>query len=76
MNREQEIVARSHAFREEYRENTPGWYRGEMHLAFTLCFTVGAIVYSAKPPAITGTVKPSPCRPSAGEPRAMMPMST
>lgn len=48
MNREQEIVARSHAFRHEYRENTPGWYRGEMHLAFTLCSTVGTIVYCAK----------------------------
>ncbi len=47
MNREQEIVARSHAFREEYREATPGWYRGEMHLAFTLFFTVGTIIYCA-----------------------------
>ena len=47
MNREQEIVARSKAFREEYRETTPGWYRGEIHLAFTLCFTVGTIVYCA-----------------------------
>lgn len=47
MNREQEIVARSNAFRDEYRKNTPGWYRGEMHLAFTLLFTGGVIWYCA-----------------------------
>lgn len=47
MNREQEIVARSKAFRDEYRASTPGWYRGEMHLAFTLTFTLGVIWYCA-----------------------------
>jgi len=47
MNREQEIVARSNAFRDDYRKNTPGWYRGEMHLAFTLFFTGGVIWYCA-----------------------------
>ena len=47
MNREQEIVARSNAFRDEYRAATPGWYRGEMHLAFTLLFTGGVIWYCA-----------------------------
>ena len=45
MNREQEIFARSNAFREEYRASTPGWYRGEVHLAFTLLFTGGVIWY-------------------------------
>ena len=45
MNRKQEIFARSNAFREEYRAATPGWYRGELHLAFTLLFVVGVIWY-------------------------------
>lgn len=45
MNREQEIVLRSNTFRDEYRSNTPSWYRGEMHLAFTLCFTFGVLFY-------------------------------
>ena len=47
MNREEEIVARSKAFRKQYVEDTPGWYRGEMHLGFTLVFTVGVIWYCA-----------------------------
>lgn len=47
MTREEEIVARSNAFREQYRADTPTWYRGELHLAFTLLFTVGVIVYCA-----------------------------
>jgi hypothetical protein len=47
MNRDQEIVQRSHAFREQYRKDTPSWYRGEMHLAFTLLFTGGVIWYCA-----------------------------
>ncbi len=47
MNREQEIVQRSQAFREQYRKDTPGWYRGEMHLAFTLCFTGSVLWYCA-----------------------------
>ena len=45
MNREQDIVARSLAFRKTYVEATPSWYRGEMHLGFTLVFTIGVIVY-------------------------------
>ena len=47
MTRDEEIVARSHAFRAEYRAGTPSWYRGEMHLAFTLIFTGGVIAYCA-----------------------------
>ncbi|MEI2417834.1 sterol desaturase family protein [Orrella sp. JC864] len=47
MNREEEIIARSRAFRKQYVESTPRWYRGEMHLAFTLVFTIGVIVYCA-----------------------------
>lgn len=47
MNREQDIERRSHAFRKEYREATPAWYRGELHLGFTLVFTVGVIVWCA-----------------------------
>jgi len=47
MNREQEIERRSHAYRKEYREATPAWYRGELHLGFTLVFTVGVIVWCA-----------------------------
>ncbi|MFB4202313.1 hypothetical protein KBTX_02435 [wastewater metagenome] len=34
-------------FREAFRADTPWWYRGEMHLAFTLVFTVGVIAYCA-----------------------------
>jgi hypothetical protein len=33
MTREEEVVARSNAFRAQYRADTPTWYRGEMHLA-------------------------------------------
>jgi hypothetical protein len=47
MNRDQEILSRSNAFREEYRVSTPGWYRGETHLAFTLVFTCGVIWWCA-----------------------------
>lgn len=47
MNREEEIVSRSHAFREQYRKDTPSWYRGELHLAFTLAFTGGVAWYCA-----------------------------
>ncbi len=35
------------AFRDDYRKNTPSWYRGEMHLAFTLLFTGSVIWYCA-----------------------------
>ncbi|MDX1725699.1 MAG: fatty acid hydroxylase family protein [Pseudomonas sp.] len=47
MNREQQIVERSHAYRESYRASTPSWYRGEMHLAFTLLFTGAVLWYCA-----------------------------
>ena len=47
MNREQEIAARSTAFRDKYRADTPSWYRGEMHLAFTVVFTAGVVWYCA-----------------------------
>jgi len=45
MNREVEIGERSRNFRQEYRDSTPTWYRGEYHLAFTLCFTGGVFAY-------------------------------
>lgn len=32
-------------YRQEYRDSTPRWYRGELHLGFTLIFTFGAIFY-------------------------------
>jgi sterol desaturase/sphingolipid hydroxylase (fatty acid hydroxylase superfamily) len=35
------------SYRQQYRDSTPSWYRGEYHLAFTLGFTVGVIVYCA-----------------------------
>lgn len=47
MNRHEEILHRSNSFRDEYREATPGWYRGEVHLAFTLCFTLGVLLWCA-----------------------------
>ena len=47
MNREQEIIERSRAFREKYVQETPRWYRGEMHLGFTLVFTISVIAYCA-----------------------------
>ena len=47
MTREQDIVARSLAFRQAYVDETPSWYRGEMHLGFTLVFTIGVIAYCA-----------------------------
>jgi hypothetical protein len=33
-------------FRAQFVANTPGWYRGEYHLGFTLIFTVGVLVYA------------------------------
>jgi hypothetical protein len=36
---------RQQFFRKEYREKTPPWYRGEMHLAFTLLVTGGTLVW-------------------------------
>jgi hypothetical protein len=32
-------------FRERFVSETPGWYRGEMHLAFTLCVTLGTALW-------------------------------
>lgn len=34
-------------FREQFRAATPGWYRGELHLGFTLCFTGFVLFFSA-----------------------------
>jgi hypothetical protein len=45
MTKDEEFLTRSHQFREEYREGTPSWYRGEMHLAFTLLFTGGVLAF-------------------------------
>lgn len=39
--------ARLARFREKFREDTPGWYRGEYHLAFTLVFTIGTLLFCA-----------------------------
>jgi hypothetical protein len=39
------IRMRSDEFRKEYLAQTPWWYRGEIHLAFTLCFSCGVIYY-------------------------------
>jgi hypothetical protein len=46
MNKHDEFIARSNAFRKEYLDATPSWYRGEYHLAFTLIFTGGVLLYS------------------------------
>ena len=45
MKYEEDVRARSYKFRDEYVNATPWWYRGEMHLGFTLLFTGGVIVY-------------------------------
>ncbi|MFL9915809.1 sterol desaturase family protein [Paraburkholderia fungorum] len=45
MRYEEDVRARSYKFRDEYVDATPWWYRGEMHLGFTLLFTGGVIVY-------------------------------
>lgn len=42
----EKILQRSRRFRDEYVAATPGWYRGEFHLAFTLLFTGGVVAYS------------------------------
>lgn len=34
-------------FRKEFREATPTWYRGELHLGFTLAFTLFVLIFSA-----------------------------
>jgi hypothetical protein len=46
MNKHEEFLIRSNEYRKEYLDGTPKWYRGEMHLAFTLLFTGGVLVYS------------------------------
>jgi hypothetical protein len=45
MTKDEETYARSEAFRADYVASTPSWYRGEMHLAFTLCFTGGVLAW-------------------------------
>jgi hypothetical protein len=45
MQRDHEVTARSNEFREQYVGETPSWYRGEMHLAFTLLFTGGVMAW-------------------------------
>jgi hypothetical protein len=46
-DKEQKIRERSQRFREDYVAATPAWYRGEMHLGFTLLFTGGVIAWCA-----------------------------
>ncbi|TAL52195.1 sterol desaturase family protein [Pandoraea sp.] len=46
MTKDEEIAQRSYRFRDEYIAATPSWYRGELHLAFTLIFTGGVLLYS------------------------------
>lgn len=41
-----EYLLRSNQFRQQYLDQTPSWYRGEYHLAFTLVFTGGVLLYS------------------------------
>ncbi|WP_179403897.1 sterol desaturase family protein [Burkholderia guangdongensis] len=51
-----EIRSRSYEYRKEYLDETPWWYRGEMHLGFTLVFTCAVIAYCAmqlRSPALT-----------------------
>lgn len=45
-SKHEEYLTRSNEFRKEYLDNTPSWYRGEYHLAFTLVFTGGVLLYS------------------------------
>ena len=40
-------LQRQRMFQQEYRDDTPRWYRGEMHLAFTLFVTFGTIWFCA-----------------------------
>src|SRR2546426_11970213 len=46
LTKDDKIRQRSYRSRDEYVAATPGWYRGELHLAFTLLFTGGVIAYS------------------------------
>ncbi|MGZ9709333.1 sterol desaturase family protein [Glaciimonas sp. GNP009] len=43
--KDQKIRQRSNRFREEYLADTPRWYKGELHLGFTLLFTGSVIAY-------------------------------
>jgi hypothetical protein len=43
--RDQKERQRLANFRREFVEKTPSWYRGEMHLGFTLLVTLGTIAY-------------------------------
>jgi hypothetical protein len=43
--KDQKIRQRSNRYRDQYLADTPSWYRGEMHLGFTLLFTGGVIAY-------------------------------
>jgi hypothetical protein len=43
--KDQKIHERSVRFRNDYVAATPSWYRGEMHLGFTLLFTGGVIAW-------------------------------
>lgn len=43
--REERDKRRLARFRDEFVAATPGWYRGEYHLAFTLLVTVGTILF-------------------------------
>ena len=45
MDKDLHIEQRSRVFRDEYVAATPRWYRGELHLAFTLIFTGGVLAY-------------------------------
>ncbi|MGT2454110.1 hypothetical protein ACU4GI_46125 [Cupriavidus basilensis] len=47
MKYDDEVRARSYRFRDEYVAATPAWYRGELHLGFTLLFTCGVIAWCA-----------------------------
>jgi hypothetical protein len=43
--KDDKIQQRSNRFRTEYVGATPSWYRGEVHLGFTLLFTGGVIAW-------------------------------
>src|SRR5258708_23566662 len=43
--REQKERRRLANFRREFVEKTPGWYRGEMHLGFTVLVSLGTAIY-------------------------------
>jgi sterol desaturase/sphingolipid hydroxylase (fatty acid hydroxylase superfamily) len=43
--REIKMSEKQKTFRQEYRDATPSWYRGELHLGFTLAVTFGTLYY-------------------------------